>query len=73
MGDWQRYTVDLGDAGTSEVEARVTESGTIDIRGLPGTTFDSWISGDILRASQTVAEQFQAAASEWFHRTKMKR
>lgn len=72
MGDWQRYQVDLGDDGNAEVEARETASGGLEWRGLPQTTFDSWAGGDLRKPNQTVAEQVQDAASEWFHGTKMK-
>lgn len=71
VDEWQRYTVDLGENGTTEVEARETGSGAVEWRGMAGTTFESWVGGEPRKPSQTVAEQVQNAAYDWFQRTRM--
>ena len=70
MADWETYSVDLGADGVSEVEARVTPSGSLEWRGLPGTTFETWQGGSH-RTSQSVGEQIQDIAAEWYVSTKI--
>ena len=68
MADWTRITVDLGDAGKVDVEACETSSGALEWRGLDGTTFETSQGGGP-RTSQTVEEQVQDVAREWFDGT----
>ncbi|MEM9402376.1 MAG: hypothetical protein AAGA44_07815 [Pseudomonadota bacterium] len=70
MADWLRITVDLGDAGNVDVEARESAGGSLEWRGLDGTTFETW-QGGAPRTGQSIKEQIQDVAWEWFQSTRM--
>ena len=70
MAEWERYSINLGEDGTADVEARETASGSLEWRGIAGTTFDSWCGG-MPRTEQPINEQVQEVAADWYHNTKM--
>ena len=71
VGEWQRYTVELGsEYGSTQIETREVGS-TLEWRGLPGTTLETWNGGGP-RTGEPIAAQVQQTAYEWFHNKKMK-